>query len=125
MVTSEFGAAVVYSGIGLYITGILVSFVYPTAKVNRKAQRLREEHLDRYRAKVRSLERKLPETPSETAENNELALQMEIERARKEFRDYRNVRLYPLSIGIITRLLSSVFLPIGFTVFELYVSKLI
>jgi len=124
MVSSSGGGAVVYAGVGTYMLLIAVSFVYPTAKINRKAQQLREQHLDTYRSKIRSLESQLAAIEAEDqVELKELGLRMEIERARKEFQNYNNVRLYPLSIGILTRLASSVLLPIVITVIEFFISS--
>lgn len=118
MITSYTGGIVVYSGIGVYILLIALSFVYPTAKVNRHAQKLREKHLENYRSKIRSLEHELSQPENDKITNQDLALQMEIDRVRKEFRDYQNVRLYPLSIGIFSRLVSSVLLPLILIFFE-------
>jgi len=124
MVTTHAGGAVVYFGVGAYVLLIAISFVYPTAKINRKAQALREEHLEEYRSKIRRLESELAAIETEDkVDRKEIGLRMEIERARKEFQNYRNVRLYPLSIGILTRLASSVLLPIAITVVEFFVSS--
>lgn len=123
MVTSFIGGLVVYTGVGVYILLILMSFVYPTAKVNRRAQKLREEHLERYRSKIRSLEQNISQPSTGKTSNQELALQLEIDRVRKEFRDYQNVRLYPLSIGILARLASSVALPMAFILIDHYISQ--
>jgi len=115
MVTNPLGRIVVYMGIGLYLLLIVFSFIYPTAKINRKAQRLREQHLEQYRSQVRNLESKLSELEAEDRiERKEIGLRLEIERARKEFQNYWHLRLYPLSIGILARLLSSVLLPVVF-----------
>ena len=126
MVTTPFGAAVVYSGISFYVLLILTSFVYPTVKINRKAQQIRESHLEQYRQKIRELETEITEVTSKSqASTRELCLRMEIERARKEFQNYRDVRLYPLSVGIFVRLLSSVLLPVGFTLFEFFLPQIL
>ena len=42
-----------------------------------------------------------------------------------EFQDYATVSLYPLSVGIITHLLSSILLPIFFILFEMWFSRLV
>lgn len=123
MVTSFTGGLIVYLGVGLYIILILMSFVYPTAKVNRQAQKLREKHLEYYRSKVRALEQNISEPSEGKTTNQDLALQLEIDRVRKEFRDYQNVRLYPLSIGVLVRLISSVALPIIFILIDHYISQ--
>lgn len=123
MITSPVGAIVVYTGISLYVVFILFSFVYPTAKVNRRAQEIRKDRLEEYRSKIRGLERNFSEFTPEEASQRELALQMEIDRARKEFREYRNVRLYPLSIGIFIRLASSILLPVVFILLEQAIAR--
>lgn len=126
MVTTEMGGLVVYTGIGLYVLLIVISFVYPTVKINRTAQGKREHHLERNRLKIRSLEEELTGVVVEDdVDTKEIAQFMEIERARNEFRNYRDVRLYPLSIGIISRLLSSVLLPIVITIFEFYLPQIL
>lgn len=126
MVTTQAGGAVVYFGVGTYVLVIALSFIYPTAKINRRAQALREDHLEEYRSKIRQLESELAAIETkEQVDRKEIGLRMEIERARKEFTNYRNVRLYPLSIGILTRLASSVLLPIAITIIEFFISSLL
>ena len=126
MVTTQAGGAVVYFGIGTYVLVIAFSFIYPTAKINRRAQALREDHLEEYRSKIRQLESELVAIETEEqVDRKEIGLRMEIERARKEFQDFRNVRLYPLSLGILTRLASSVLLPILITVIEFFISSVL
>jgi len=46
------------------------------------------------------LEKQLSDPIADKITNKELAVQMEMDRVRKEFQDFTNVRLYPLSIGI-------------------------
>lgn len=115
----------VYAGVALFVLLVAANFLYPTYKMNRRAQQLRERLLDEHRARIRELERRLAapvDDPDEaTVRENEL-LQLEIQRARREFRDHQQVQLYPLSIGIITRLVSSILLPIFFILFELFVT---
>ena len=126
MVTTQAGGAVVYFGFGIYLLVIAFSFIYPTAKINRRAQALREDHLEEYRSKIRQLESELATIETEEqVDRKEIGLRMEIERARKEFQDFRNVRLYPLSLGILTRLASSVLLPILITVIEFFISSVL
>lgn len=126
MITTQAGKAVIYSGVAVYVIIIAFSFVYPTVRINRKAQSLREEHLEEYKSKIRMLESELAAIETEEQiRRKEIALRMEIERARKEFQNYRSVRLYPLSISIFTRLASSVLLPIVITVVEFYASSIL
>lgn len=117
----------VYAGVALFVLLVAANFFYPTYKMNRRAQQLRERLLDEHRVRIRNLEARLA-TPADagdadeaTVRENEL-LQLEIQRARREFRDHQQVQLYPLSIGIITRLVSSILLPIFFILFELFVT---
>ncbi|AXG06743.1 hypothetical protein DU500_10060 [Haloplanus rubicundus] len=122
---------VVYIGVALFVLLVALNFIYPTYKVNRRAQELREEMLDAHRERIRKLEDRLAllATDGETelpdddlAETNDELLELEIRRARREFDDYQNVQLYPLSIGIITRLVSSILLPVLFILFELFIT---
>ena len=124
---TEIGVAEpVYVGVGLYILLIAGIFLYPTFKVNRRAQALRESVLDQYRAKIRELESRLNDQIEQVDSEAELrenqSLQMEIQRVRREFGDYRNVQLYPLSVGILIQLLSSLLLPVLFIVLEALLS---
>ena len=145
----------VYAGVGLFVLLIALNFLYPTYKMNRRAQSIRERLLEQNRRRIRQLEAELavpaniserfdsaeradgtdsvsersegePAAPAEklgpdSVRENEL-VQLEIQRARREFRDHQNVQLYPLSIGIITRLASSILLPICFILFEFFIS---
>lgn len=135
-------AELVYAGVALFVLLVALNFVYPTYKVNRQAQKLRERMLDTQRERIRRLEDRLallhdgaaadalpavdppeeglPDDP--VAEMDDELLELEIRRARREFEDYQSVQLYPLSIGIITRLISSILLPIFFIVFELFIT---
>ena len=110
---------------------VALNFVYPTYKVNRRAQDLREKMLDAHRERIRKLEDRLALRAAEDgrdlpdddlAETNDELLELEIRRARREFEDYQSVQLYPLSIGIITRLVSSILLPVLFILFELFIT---
>lgn len=122
---------VVYIGVALFVLLVALNFLYLTYKVNRRAQKLREQMLDAHRERIRKLEDRLALLAEEGAESlpdDELAetddelLELEIRRARREFEDYQSVQLYPLSIGIITRLISSILLPILFILFELFIT---
>jgi hypothetical protein len=122
---------VVYIGVALFVLLVALNFVYPTYKVNRRAQELREEMLDVHRERIRKLENRLALRATENgadlpdddlARTDEEILQLYIRRARREFDDYQNVQLYPLSIGIVTRLASSILLPVFFILFELFIT---
>lgn len=117
----------VYIGVFLFILNLIALFAYPTYKMNRRAQQIREEALTENKERIRELEEKLaiPEEQDDVDVENHQLLQMEIQRARQEFRDNQNVQLYPLSISIIARLVSSVILPILFIIFDIFISDLI
>ncbi|MFC6989429.1 hypothetical protein ACFQJD_13275 [Haloplanus sp. GCM10025708] len=114
---------VVYVGVALFVLLVALNFLYPTYKVNRRAQDLRENMLESRRRRIRSLEARLSESRGDGGDDTaDDLLQLEIQRARREYDEYQNVQLYPLSIGIITRLASSILLPIFFILFEFFVS---
>jgi hypothetical protein len=101
-----------------------VSFLYPTIYVNRRAQAVREQELDRMRVRIRELEARARD-PAEHASTDEVAKRQEIQRLREEFHEYATVSLFPLSVGILTRLATSILLLIFFTVFELWFSSVV
>jgi hypothetical protein len=114
----------VYVAIAAYTATIVVSFVYPTAYVYRKAQRIRAEELERRRERIRALQRETETLPEGEAGNQQRELReatkrLEIQRLRDEFDEYRSVSLYPLSGAILLRLFSSVLLPLGFLLLRL------
>jgi hypothetical protein len=111
---------VVYLAVGTYIGFILASFVYPTLYVNRRAQEVRDGVLKRKRRQIQEL-REGASVDSAGGELAELETQLKIRTLRDDFHEYRSVNLYPLSISILTRLASSILLPIGFTLLETYV----
>jgi len=123
--------SVVYAGVALFVLLVGLNFVYPTYKVNRRAQDLRERMLDTHRERIRTLENRLAVLANgdesglpddHLADTDDELLELEIRRARREFEDYQSVQLYPLSIGIITRLVSSILLPVFFILFELLIT---
>lgn len=124
-------SALVYLAVGVYIVVITVSFVYPTVYVNRRAQKIREAELEKRRSKIRRLQAQahdLEEAGGATDEAvtmDEVAKQLEIQRLRDEFNEYANVNLYPLSVGIFTRLISSILLPVFFILFEIFLGRIL
>ena len=117
----------VYLGVFLFIVLLVLLFAYPTYKMNRRAQTIRENALEENKRRIRDLEQRLtlPHEEDEISLRENQLLQLEIQRARQEFRDNQNVQLYPLSVSIITRLGSSIILPILFIVFDIYVSGML
>lgn len=116
--------ALVYLAVAVYTVVIALSFVYPTVYVNRRAQEVREQELEQRRAKIRRLQARVDDmvdgetSPDETATMDEMATRLEIQRLRDEFNEYASVSLYPLSVSIVTRLVSSVLLPFVFTLVD-------
>jgi hypothetical protein len=111
---------IVYVAVGAYVIFIILSFVYPTLYVNRRAQEVRERILQEKREKIQKLKNQ-SQVGSTGGELSELESQLKIRTLRDDFHEYQNVNLYPLSIVILTRLVSSILLPIGFTLLETYV----
>ena len=111
----------VYVAVAVYVLFMLVAFVYPTLKINRRAQDLRETILDDLRGNIKSLQSNISiqDDGKETSELDELARQLEIQRLRNEYDEYRTVRLYPMSMDVLSRLVGSILLPLGFMGLEL------
>ena len=117
--SSSGGQSNVILGItSLYILTILISFVYPTAIVNRRAQDYRDAKLEELRQRYLAIQRRINEP--ERDEISELNKRLELQRVQQEYEKFNSVNLYPLQITILTRLLGSVILPILFTVIEFY-----
>lgn len=120
-------STLVYLAVGLYVVLIVVSFLYPTVYVNRRAQAVQAAELEKRREKIRRLRseaRDLSETDEDgTVSNAEMARRLQIRDLRDEFDRYASVSLYPLSVGILVRLASSVLLPLFFILFETYLSR--
>lgn len=112
--------SLVYVAVAGYIGFILVSFVYPTIYVNRRAQEVRERILKEKRERIRGLQARAAAGDTD-GELDRLETQLKIRTLRDDFHEYENVNLYPLSVSILVRLGSSVLLPILFTVIDTYV----
>ena len=106
-----------------FIGTILVSFLYPTRLINKKAQQHRDSRLEELRKEYRKAKTDaLNYSEVESAdENTELIKRMELDRVRQEYQDYQNLRLYPFQINILLKLISSLVLPILFLVIDSYV----
>lgn len=121
----------VYLAVGIYVTVILVSFVYPTLYINRRAQSIRDAELEQRRTQIRRLQTQAQNLADrepgtdEVTTMDEMAKRLEIQRLRDEFNEYANINLYPLSVGILLRLASSVLLPIVFILFEALIGRVL
>lgn len=115
----------------LYTLFIAGTFVYPTLRVHRVADELRERSLDRLREEIHGLPGQLSpvERPSDAGsddvDNRELAVQLEIQRLRREYREYADVKLYPMSVSILAQLVGSVLLPLFFLLLDLALSRVL
>jgi MFS family permease len=102
----------IYVMAGIYGFFIAGSFLYPTLKINRRANAVRETILHDLREQYQTLKREADEPRVGAAiETTDPAVEQKLDRIRTEYEDYDNVRLYPMEISIITRLVGSVVLP--------------
>lgn len=98
------------SAYGLFIAG---SFFYPTIKINRKAEAIRAEILEDLRRQYYTLKDRAKEPAiGVDVEATDQAKEQKLNRLQEEYREYRNVRLYPLQLPILIRLFTSVILPV-------------
>ncbi|PSP82295.1 hypothetical protein BRC83_09730 [Halobacteriales archaeon QS_1_68_17] len=111
---------IIYFGVGIYILSLAASFLYPTVYVNRRAREIRNGVLEEKRRRIRELQARLADGSAD-AELTDVETRLRIQTLRNDYKDFERVNLYPLSISIITRLVSSVLLPIAFTLLETYV----
>ena len=104
--------ALIYVMAGVYGVFIAVSFLYPTLKINRRANAVRERILHDLREQYEALKKEADEPRVGAAiETTDPAIEQKLYRIRTEYEDYDTVRLYPMEISIITRLVGSVVLP--------------
>ncbi len=112
------GSVIVYLAVAVYIGLIIGSFAFPTIYINRRANEIKRSIMNSKRERIHELQSQL--LAGDNPENLE-TLQMKLEELRTEHDAYDSVSLYPLSLSIISRLVSSVFLPLFFAVVETYV----
>lgn len=131
--------SIIYFTVFCYMSAIALSFLYPTFKINRQARRMRNENLEELRQKYEQAKREMNSTDDPVAESTyipepdaahsqpdktdesglgELVSQLELQRIRQDYEDYKNVNLYPFKIDIMFRLFSSVLLPVLFLVVD-------
>jgi hypothetical protein len=111
------GSSIVYFLVAIYIGLIIGSFAFPTVYINRRANEIKEELLNGKRERIHGLQTRLLE--HEEAEEME-KLQIKLEELRQEYDAYNRINLYPMSLSIASRLVSSVLLPFAFVLFETY-----
>lgn len=107
---------------GLFIAGC---FLYPTLKINRKAEAIRSDILDDLREQYYSLKQTTDEpTIGVDLEATDPAVEQKLNRLQEEYREYRDVRLYPLQLSILVRLFTSVLFPVLLLVIEYTIQSL-
>lgn len=111
----------VYLVVAVYVMVLLLSFFYPTLYINRRANAVRRRELDERREEIQALTDQilaLDEADVDTVDR--MATQLDVMKA--EFEEYKNVTLYPLSVGVMSRLVSSILLPAFVFAGEVYLS---
>lgn len=139
--------ALIYVIVLFYMGAIALSFVYPTYKINRQAQRIRDGKLDELRREYEAAKRQMQsagglstqlggaerdgsaagsmDSTGAIPDSKELLGQLELQRLRNEYDDYQSVRLYPFQIDILLKLVSSILLPLVFVVIDQYLDLVI
>ena len=122
--SSEGGvSSIIFGFTGIYIFTILISFIYPTAIVNRRAQEYRDSVLEDLRREYMDIDKKTQ--GPENDQISELNKRLELQKVQNQYDNYNSVKLYPLQLSILTRLVGSVILPILFMFVEIYLPNLV
>jgi len=109
---------IVYFLVITYIGTVIISFVYPTLYINRRAKEIRRRMLEDKREQIQSLHEKIMDAEKE---KNIGLLETKLATLRDEYDRYNNVNLYPMSPSILSKLISSILLPLIFLLIETYV----
>ncbi|MFT4883270.1 MAG: hypothetical protein ACI8U4_000772 [Natronomonas sp.] len=107
----------VYALVAVYIGLIIGSFAFPTVYINRRANEIKRDLLNSKRERIHEIHDEL--LSKDDAEEMD-TLQIKLEELRTEYDAYDRVNLYPMSLSIASRLVSSVLLPFAFVLFETY-----
>lgn len=104
----------IYVMAGVYGVFIAGSFIYPTLKINRRANAIRESILHDLRGQYEALKQAADEPRiGADIETTDPAIEQKLHRIRTEYEDYESVRLYPMEVTIFIRLTGSVILPVA------------
>ncbi len=114
---SGFGVFV-YLIVVIYIGTVIVSFVYPTLYINRRAKEIRRNLLEDKREEIYSLHNQIMEIDNT---KDVKLLTSKLDTLRDEYDAYSQINLYPLSPSILSKLISSIMLPLCFLLFETYI----
>lgn len=108
----------VYLIVVIYIGTVIVSFVYPTLYINRRAKQIRRNLLEDKREEIYSLREEIMNADST---KDIKLLKAKLSTLRDDYDTYAQINLYPLSPSILSKLISSIMLPLFFLMFETYV----
>lgn len=108
----------VYFIVIVYIGSVIFSFVYPTLYINRRAKEIRRDMLESKREQIYSYHNEIMNAEDETDLG---LLKTKLNTLRDEYDEYDRVNLYPMSPSILSKLLSSIMLPLVFLLLETYV----
>lgn len=108
----------VYAAVVVYIGMIIFSFVYPTVYIHRRAKEIRTQLLEDKREQIHTLHNRIIEADQEVKLDQ---LEIKLSTLRKEYEEYNQTNLYPMSVTIFSRLISSVMLPLFFVIIEAYI----
>ncbi|TAJ45800.1 hypothetical protein [Methanofollis fontis] len=116
-------ALAIYCFVSIYPILIAISFIYPTAQVNRTAHRIRWEKLE-------TLGNQFKQKSAEIGENHSDPIQKlisfnELSKIKNTYNEYRNLRLYPFKIDIAMKLIMSILFPVTLIVLKIYLGKML
>lgn len=117
---SRMATPIIYFTVAIFCFVILLSFLYPTYRINNKADLIRTAILEDLRKKYYHYKKSI----DEKNHGNDLSYYLELEKLRNEYQDYSAVKLYPFEIEILIKLASSVILPILFLLIQDYLGML-
>lgn len=109
---------VTYFIVVIYIGTVVLSFVYPTLYINRRAKEIRRDTLESKREQIYSYHNEIMNAQDESDLG---LLKTKLKTLRDEYDEYDRVNLYPMSPSILSKLLSSIMLPLVFLLLETYV----
>lgn len=109
---------IIYFLVIVYIGTVVLSFVYPTLYINRRAKEIRRRMLEDKREQIRLLHEKIMNAEEGTDVG---LLETKLGTLREEYSEYENVNLYPMSPSILSKLISSIMLPLFFLLIETYI----
>jgi len=109
---------VLYFLVIVYIGMVVLSFVYPTLYINHRAKEIRRKTLEDKRDQIRSLHEKIMSAEDGTDVG---LIETKLATSRNEYDEYDNVNLYPMSPSILSKLISSIMLPLFFLLIKTYV----